>query len=102
MAGVWNARRGSAGQWSFNFFLAHTVFGLNLQEAIDAPMFHSSHFPSSFYPHESAIPGRLVAENRLELETVLRLRDRGHDLVLDGPWSLGRLAVAGKDPKPGS
>ena len=87
-------------QWAFNFFLAHTVFGLNLQEAIDAPMFHSSHFPSSFYPHESH-PGRLVAENRLELETVLRLRDRGHDLVLDGPWSLGRLAVAGKDPKTG-
>ena len=87
-------------QWAFNFFLAHTVFGLNLQEAIDAPMFHSSHFPSSFYPHESH-PGRLVAENRLELETVLRLRDRGHDLVLDGAWSLGRLAVAGKDPKTG-
>jgi gamma-glutamyltranspeptidase/glutathione hydrolase len=87
-------------QWSFNFFLAHAVFGLNLQEAIDAPMFHSSHFPSSFYPHESH-PGRLVAENRLELETVLHLRDRGHDLVLDGAWSLGRLCVAGKDPKTG-
>ncbi|TMD83809.1 MAG: gamma-glutamyltransferase family protein [Chloroflexi bacterium] len=87
-------------QWSFNFFLAHAVFGLNLQEAIDAPMFHSSHFPSSFYPHESH-PGRLVAENRLDPETIQQLRDRGHDLVLDGPWSLGRLAVAGKDPKTG-
>jgi gamma-glutamyltranspeptidase/glutathione hydrolase len=87
-------------QWSLNFFLAHAVFGLNLQEAIDAPMFHSTHFPSSFYPHESD-PGRLHAENRLELETILHLRDRGHDLVLDGAWSLGRLAVAGKDPKTG-
>jgi gamma-glutamyltranspeptidase/glutathione hydrolase len=63
-------------------------------------MFHSSHFPSSFYPHESH-PGRLHAENRLDLETVLRLRDRGHDLVLDGAWSLGRMCVAGKDPKTG-
>jgi gamma-glutamyltranspeptidase / glutathione hydrolase len=87
-------------QWSLNFFLAHAVFGLNLQEAIDAPMFHSTHFPSSFYPHESH-PGQLHAEGRLELETILHLRDRGHDLVLDGPWSLGRLAVAGKDPKTG-
>jgi gamma-glutamyltranspeptidase/glutathione hydrolase len=87
-------------QWSFNFFLAHAVFGLNLQEAIDAPMFHSSHFPSSFYPHESH-PGRLVAENRLNAETIQQLRDRGHDLVLDGSWSLGRLCVAGKDPKTG-
>jgi len=87
-------------QWSLNFFLAHAVFGLNLQEAIDAPMFHSSHFPSSFYPHES-YPGRVHAENRLELETVLRLRDRGHDLVPDAAWSLGRMCVAGKDPKTG-
>jgi gamma-glutamyltranspeptidase/glutathione hydrolase len=87
-------------QWSFNFFLAHAVFGLNLQEAIDAPMFHSSHFPSSFYPHESH-PGQLHVENRLDADTLQQLRDRGHDLVLDGPWSLGRLAVAGKDPKTG-
>jgi gamma-glutamyltranspeptidase/glutathione hydrolase len=87
-------------QWSLNFFLAHAVFGLNLQEAIDAPMFHSSHFPSSFYPHESH-PGRLHAENRLEPNTAQQLRDRGHDLVLDGAWSLGRLCVAGKDPKTG-
>ena len=87
-------------QWSINFFLAHAVFGLNLQEAIDAPMFHSTHFPSSFYPHES-YPAQVHAENRLELETILHLRDRGHDLVLDGAWSLGRLAVAGKDPKTG-
>jgi gamma-glutamyltranspeptidase/glutathione hydrolase len=87
-------------QWSFNFFLAHAVFGLNLQEAIDAPMFHSGHFPSSFYPHESH-PGQLHVESRLDADTVQQLRDRGHDLVLDGPWSLGRLAVAGKDPKTG-
>ena len=87
-------------QWSFIFYIAHAVFGLNLQEAIDAPMFHSSHFPSSFYADESH-PGRLVPENRLEPETVRQLRDRGHDLVLDGSWSLGWLCVAGKDPKTG-
>jgi gamma-glutamyltranspeptidase/glutathione hydrolase len=87
-------------QWSLNFFLAHAVVGLNLQEAIDAPMFHSSHFPSSFYPHESH-PGQLHAENRLDADTVKQLQARGHELVLDGAWSLGRLAVAGKDPKTG-
>ncbi len=87
-------------QWTFNFFLAHAVFGLNLQEAIDAPMFHSSHFPSSFFPHES-YPGRLHAEDRLDPETAAQLRARGHELVLDGAWSLGRLCVAGKDPNTG-
>ena len=28
-------------QWSFNFFLAHAAFGLNLQQAIDAPDYHN-------------------------------------------------------------
>ena len=46
-------------QWSLEFFLAHAVFGLDLQAAIDAPMFHSTHFPSSFYPRDGrAGPGR--------------------------------------------
>ena len=44
-------------QWSFEFFLAHAVFGLDLQAAIDAPMFHSNHFPSSFFPR-ARFPGR--------------------------------------------
>jgi len=87
-------------QWTLAVFLRHVHHGLDLQAAIDAPMFHSSHFPSSFYADESH-PGRLVAENRLEPETVRQLRDRGHDLVVDGSWSLGRLCVAGKDPKTG-
>jgi gamma-glutamyltranspeptidase / glutathione hydrolase len=87
-------------QWAFNFFLAHAVFGLNLQEAIDAPMFHTIHFPSSFYPHEAYV-GRLHVENRLDPKTVEQLRNRGHNIVTDGPWTLGRLCVAGKDPKTG-
>jgi gamma-glutamyltranspeptidase/glutathione hydrolase len=87
-------------QWSLNFFLAHVDFGLNLQEAIDAPMFHSRHFPSSFFPHESA-PGWLSAENRIAPEVAQELRRRGHELVLDDPWSLGRLCVVGKDPSTG-
>jgi gamma-glutamyltranspeptidase/glutathione hydrolase len=87
-------------QWALNFFLAHADFGLNLQEAIDAPMFHTSHFPSSFFPHESA-PGRLLLENRVDPAVASELRSRGHDLELEGPWSLGRLCVVGKDPTTG-
>jgi len=87
-------------QWSLNFFLSHVDFGLNLQEAIDAPMFHNRHFPSSFFPHESA-PGWLSVENRIAPEAAEELRRRGHELVLDDPWSLGRLCVVGKDPSTG-
>jgi len=87
-------------QWSLNFFLAHVDFGLNLQEAIDAPMFHNRHFPSSFFPHESA-PGCLSVEQRIAPEVSEELRRRGHELLLQDPWCLGRLCVVGKDPSTG-
>jgi len=85
-------------QWSLNFFLAHVDFGLNLQEAIDAPMFHNQHFPSSFYPHEAA-PGHLSVEDRVPPEVGRQLRDRGHLLTLEDSWSLGRMCVVGREPK---
>ncbi len=44
-------------QWSLAFFLNHVLAGMNLQEAIDAPAFHTDHFPSSFYPRARS-PGR--------------------------------------------
>jgi gamma-glutamyltranspeptidase/glutathione hydrolase len=87
-------------QWSLVFFLAHAHFGLNLQEAIDAPMFHTSHFPSSFYPRVAA-PGEITVEARLDPEVVAALRTRGHDVrVVDG-WSLGRLSAVSRDHQNG-
>ena len=75
-------------QWSLEFFLAHAVYGLDLQAAIDAPMFHTAHFPSSFYPRE-AEPRRVEIEGRMPAETVAALRERGHEVV----WSTtGRWA----------
>ena len=51
-------------QWIAQFFLRHVHAGMNLQEAIDAPAWHSEHFPSSFWPRE-ARPGVLVVEGRV-------------------------------------
>jgi len=87
-------------QWSLNFFIAHVDFGLNVQEAIDAPMFHTTHVPSSFYPH-AAFPGQLRAEDRLNPGVVAELRRRGHDVKLQDAWSLGRLCAVGRDPERG-
>ena len=84
-------------QWSFEFFLAHTRFGRDLQAAIDAPMFHSAHFPSSFYPR-AAEPLRLEIEARAPEATVAELRRRGHDVAVTGPWDLGRLSVVSRAP----
>ena len=50
-------------QWSLVFFLTLAHFGVDLQEAIDAPMFHNEHFPSSFYPRQSR-PRVLQLESR--------------------------------------
>jgi gamma-glutamyltranspeptidase/glutathione hydrolase len=87
-------------QWSHEFFLAHAVFDHDLQAAIDAPMFHTAHFPSSFAPH-TAEPGSLYVESRVEAEVLSELRDRGHEVVDAGEWSLGRLCVVGRDPETG-
>jgi gamma-glutamyltranspeptidase/glutathione hydrolase len=84
-------------QWSLEFFLAHVVFGLDLQAAIDAPMFHSTHFPSSFYPRE-AEPRRVEAEGRVPEATVAALRARGHDVLVGGDWVHGRLSAIARQP----
>ena len=83
-------------QWSLVFFLTLVHFGLNLQEAIDAPMFHTEHFPSSFYPRQPR-PRALQLESRFAGATIDELRRRGHDVELARPWSLGRLSAAGRD-----
>jgi len=87
-------------QWSLVFFLAHVHFGLDLQAAIDAPMFHTSHFPSSFYPREAA-PGRIHLEGRFPTNVVAELESRGHEVVVEADWSLGRLCAAGRSAEDG-
>lgn len=82
-------------QWTLEFFLAHAVFGLDLQASVDAPMFHTSHFPSSFAPHD-AHPGRVHVEPLPDQTVHDELRRRGHEVVAAEPWTLGRTCVAGR------
>ncbi|MGH2820643.1 MAG: gamma-glutamyltransferase family protein [Actinomycetota bacterium] len=84
-------------QWSLVFFLHHVHFDMDLQAAIDAPSFHTDHFTSSFYPRGSR-PGGVVVEGRVDPEVVAELRARGHDVTVEGPWSLGRVSAAGREP----
>jgi gamma-glutamyltranspeptidase/glutathione hydrolase len=84
-------------QWTLAFFLRHVVHGMNLQEAIDAPAFHTDHFPSSFYPRWSQ-PRSLAVESRFGPDVIADLRARGHEVDVRSPWSLGRIsAVARRD-----
>jgi gamma-glutamyltranspeptidase/glutathione hydrolase len=87
-------------QWSLVMVLrvAHAPAGesLRLQEAIDAPMVHTEHTPSSFDPRR-AHPGRVVIEERWPRQVQRDLTRRGHDLVICDGWSLGRLSAVARE-----
>jgi gamma-glutamyltranspeptidase/glutathione hydrolase len=71
-------------------------FGMDLQEALDAPSVQSSHFPGSFYPHGS-VPGGVRVESRIPAEVRDELANRGHNVKLDGPWSHGQVTVVARE-----
>ncbi len=83
-------------QWTLGFFLNHVHFGMNLQEAIDAPAYHTDHFPSSFYPRGSA-PRSLAVESRAGDAVIGEQRRRGHLVDVRPPWSLGRISAVARD-----
>ena len=83
-------------QWQLAFFLRHVHHGLNLQEVIDQPLFHTTHFPSSFYPR-SRQPGHIMIEETVGVETLNALKARGHDMTIAEPWTIGRLTAAKRD-----
>jgi len=86
-------------QWSLHFFLSVT-HGLDLQPAIDAPNWHTSSFPSSFYPR-AMDPGACTVESRVGDHVIAELRRRGHDVTVGDPWSEGRLCAVARDPETG-
>jgi gamma-glutamyltranspeptidase/glutathione hydrolase len=87
-------------QWQLVLLLSHLVRGLPLQQAIEAPSWHSNAMPSSFHPRESR-PGELVVEARHGPEVIEGLRRRGHRVVQAGDWALGRLSAVSRDPRTG-
>jgi gamma-glutamyltranspeptidase/glutathione hydrolase len=82
-------------QWQLVMLLSHLVRRLPLQAAIEAPNWHSTAIPSSFYPRD-ACPGELVIEARLGEAVAEELRRRGHRVVTE-EWSLSRLSAVSRD-----
>ncbi len=77
-------------------------FGMDLQEAIEAPRVASYSFPSSFAPFEY-FPGRLAVEGRIPASVRDELARRGHEVSIwpDWTWLAGSVEAIRTDPHAG-
>lgn len=87
-------------QWQLLFLLRVLVGGWSPQQAIDAPAFHTTSFPGSFWPR-TGTPGGAVVEDRLGDDVIAGLERRGHVVTRAGAWALGRLSAVTRDPRTG-
>jgi gamma-glutamyltranspeptidase/glutathione hydrolase len=81
-------------------FLNVTVFGMPLQEAIEAPRLASRSFPDSFWPHAYS-PGKLEAERRIPQESRDGLAALGHEVAEwpDWEWRAGAVCAVKVGPE---
>ena len=75
-------------------------FGMNPQQAIEAPRWSTRGFPQSPFPH-TMYPGDLAVEDRIPQPVRDALKQKGHKLRVVGPWSLGLNAAILIDPATG-
>lgn len=76
-------------------------FGMNPQEAVEAPRFDTQHYVSSFDDHEF-LPGSLNVESRVGIKTIQELSAKGHKVKVQGEWgTLSAPTVITYDPKTG-
>jgi gamma-glutamyltranspeptidase/glutathione hydrolase len=72
-------------------------FGMNIQQAIEAPRWSTRSFPASPFPH-TMHPGDMSVEERISEATRQALIARGHKLRVRPAWSLGSNAGIVVDP----
>jgi gamma-glutamyltranspeptidase/glutathione hydrolase len=87
-------------QWQLLYLLRTIVGGYEPQQAIDAPAFHTTSIPGSFWPR-TWTPGGAVVEDRLGEDVITELQERGHVVTRAGEWALGRLSAVVRDPETG-
>jgi gamma-glutamyltranspeptidase/glutathione hydrolase len=83
-------------------FLNVTQFGMQVQQAVEAPRFSSANFPNSFSPHDY-FPGRLCIEEDMPNGVIDEMKKRGHDVqVLPRlPALNGAVCAVVRDPRTG-
>ncbi|ARP94221.1 gamma-glutamyltransferase family protein [Bordetella genomosp. 13] len=83
-------------------FLNVEVFGMDLQQAIEAPRFATFSFPSSFEPHTMQ-PGRLMIEDLIPRQVGDTLAGMGHAVKWwrDRNWRAGAMCAVRHDVETG-
>ena len=66
-------------------FLNMQVFGMDIQQAINAPRFRTMSMPATFAPHESA-PGTLLLEGKLYAQSAEGLKALGYTPLRYPDW----------------
>ncbi len=79
-------------------FLNIHVFGMEVQDAVEAPRCASYSYPGSFEPHEYH-PGLLKLESRIDRSTGDALADLGHRIEWwdDWTWLAGAVCTVVAD-----
>jgi gamma-glutamyltranspeptidase / glutathione hydrolase len=85
-----------AEQWQLQFAYRYLKCSMGLQEAIEAPMFGSRHWPMFGYP-KRAEPGKVLLDPRFPEEVQRDLRQLGHTVQIARPHYLGRNCAVGID-----
>jgi gamma-glutamyltranspeptidase/glutathione hydrolase len=75
-------------QWSLQALLNLALFGMPVQDALEAPRVSTQHAPNTFWPH-AARPGNLRIEARVPYAVRRDLQARGHQLELRPEWAEG-------------
>ena len=84
-------------------FLNVVEFGMNVQEAIEAPRVSTWSFPNSFWPH-AYHPGLVGVEGRFDPQTVATLEDLGHKVEVWNDWTprMGSMSAIEVDEQRGA
>ena len=86
-------------QANLQLILNTLVFGMDPQEAVEAPRFGTESVVNSFYPHVY-FPGRLSLEPGITRRTAEALRVMGHEAVTSMTCGMG-ATVSHRDPDTG-
>ena len=85
-------------QASFQVLTNLLDFGMNLQEAIEAPRWSSTPGTS---PGQTTEPYELRMEDRFPAQVVDALRKKGHAVKMINPWSIASMKAVAMDPESG-